>query len=331
MVQTDTRSVEQIRRDAERARANLTDTVHQLRATVSDAAGDVRQRFSAESIRDELVDAARRNPLQTAAVGALVAWPVMRLVRAIPLPVLMIGAGLFLTGSKSGQDLSRKAVDRAADVAGDLRERAHGLTDAAKESAGRLSDQAAQLADDLRGKVQDAAEKAAAVTSEASARATAFVSELTPPSGVGGLDPASIAAATRDGVDTAREAVRSAQRGALSTAEDVLAWAKANPLLVTGLAVAAGGFIASALPPTAAERSVAGKVSGAVRSAARQGVNAAVGSAALAAVDMARRAAKEGFDPDRLERAARDYGERTTKAADAAAAAMGEPPVDARK
>ena len=135
MSQTDARSMEQIRRDAERARADLTDTVQQLRDSVSGAASDVRQRFSPESIKEDLLGAARRNPLQAAAVGALVAWPAMRIARSIPLPVLMIGAGLFLTGSRTGQDLSRKAVERASDLAGEARRKAHDLTDAASDAA----------------------------------------------------------------------------------------------------------------------------------------------------------------------------------------------------
>lgn len=351
MAQTDTRSVEQIRRDAERARANLTDTVHQLRETVSDAAGDVRQRLSVESITNDLIETARRNPLQAAAVGALAAWPALRLVKSIPLPILMIGAGLFLTGTKSGQELSRKAADKASDLADDARDRAQGLTEAAqgiteaaKENVAQLTDKAARVAEDLRAKARDAAGqahgaaakaqdvagKAADAVSHAAERVSALASDVVA-AAPSPSDVAGVVAVAREGLGAARETIRNAPRNAVSSADEALAWVKANPVLVAGAALAVGGFVASALPPTIVERSVAGSVSGAVRSAARQGVNAAVGTAALAAVDLARRAAKEGFDPERIARAAHHHGEPTEKVAAATDAAAGEPPAGGQR
>ncbi|MFT4098738.1 MAG: hypothetical protein QM651_16585, partial [Rhodoblastus sp.] len=136
-------------------------------------------------------------------------------------------------------------------------------------------------------------------------------------------DVAGVVAAAREGLGAARETIRNAPRNAVPSADEALAWVKANPVLVAGAALAVGGFVASALPPTNVERSVAGSVSGAVRSAARQGAAAALGSATLAAVDLARRAAKEGFDPERM--AARHHGEPAAKVAGAADAAAGEP------
>lgn len=331
MAQTDTRNVEQIRRDADRARADLTDTVQQLRETVSGAASDVRQRLSPDAIRDDIIDAARRNPLQAAAVGALAAWPAVRLVRAIPLPVLMIGAGLFLTSSKSGQEISRKAMDRASDLTDDARRRAHDLADAAMETAGDLSDRASQMTDDARRRALDAADKATAAVSDAAARAASTASELlasrSAAPGVG-----HIAATARDGAEAAGETWRNVQRGAVSSSAEVLAWAKSHPLLIAGVGLVAGAFVANALPTTDAERNVAGTVSGAMRDAARQGVNAAVGAAAVAAVDMARRAAEQGLDRDRFKEAARDYGDKGMKVATATAdAAMGQPAESAQQ
>jgi hypothetical protein len=128
MAQGDTRSLNEIRRETEQTRAALTTTVEELRGTVSDTATDIKNRLRPDAIKAEvsgyiksrgeqllqdLTDMARRNPMQAVAVGASIAYPALRLARAIPLPVLMIGAGLFLTGSKTGQDFSRKASDLA--------------------------------------------------------------------------------------------------------------------------------------------------------------------------------------------------------------------------
>ena len=48
---------------------------------------------------------------------------------SIPVPVLMVGAGLFLAGSKTGQTVTQKASDIASDLSEDLLQRAHDLGD----------------------------------------------------------------------------------------------------------------------------------------------------------------------------------------------------------
>src|SRR3979411_2475194 len=107
MAQTDTRSFHELNRETEQTRAALTDTVEQLRSSVTETAKDVRARVSPAAIKAEVsgyfrsrgeqllrdfTAAARKNPLQAVAVGASVAYPLLRLARAIPPPVLMVGA-----------------------------------------------------------------------------------------------------------------------------------------------------------------------------------------------------------------------------------------------
>src|SRR3954452_23476992 len=90
MAQTDTRSLQQIKRETEQTRAGLTDTVEQLKTSVAETASDIRHRISPEAIKAEVSDyiksrgeqllhdatsAARRNPMQAVAVGASVAYP----------------------------------------------------------------------------------------------------------------------------------------------------------------------------------------------------------------------------------------------------------------
>jgi hypothetical protein len=60
------------------------------------------------------MDKARENPLQAAAIGVGVAYPLLRIARSIPAPVLMVGTGLFLLGSGPGQKLSETASKKAA-------------------------------------------------------------------------------------------------------------------------------------------------------------------------------------------------------------------------
>lgn len=292
MSHADTRSVEQIRRDAERARANLTEAVDQLRGSITDAASDVRERFSPQGIKagvnvyvseraDDLAEAARRNPLQAAAVGALVAWPALKVVRAIPLPILMIGAGLFLTGSRTGKDLSRKALDQASALADEARRKAHDLGQTVSEAASDVAGSARAAAQDVAGRttevVSDVAEHARAAMPDVSALAANADSAS-----------ANVKDIAQDAASAARATLNDARRKSRSLAENALEFAQANPLLVASLGLVAGGFVAGSLPPTQTERSVAGAVSGAMREAARQGATAAVGIAAGAAIDLAR-------------------------------------------
>ena len=127
MSQSDERSLHEIRRETEQTRAALTTTVEELRGTVSDTATDIKNRLRPDAIKAEvsgyirsrgeqllhdLTEMARRNPMQAVAIGASVAYPALRLARAIPLPVLMIGAGLFLTGSKTGSSFATSPASR---------------------------------------------------------------------------------------------------------------------------------------------------------------------------------------------------------------------------
>jgi hypothetical protein len=82
MPQTDTRSLQQIKRETEQTRAGLTDTVEQLKTSVADTASDIRHRISPDAIKAEVsdyiksrgerllndvTDAARNNPMQAVA------------------------------------------------------------------------------------------------------------------------------------------------------------------------------------------------------------------------------------------------------------------------
>ena len=85
MPDTDTRSLQQIKRETEQTRAGLTNTVEQLKTSVADTASEIRQRIAPDAIKAEVSDyiksrgeqlvndvtsAARKNPMQAVAVGA---------------------------------------------------------------------------------------------------------------------------------------------------------------------------------------------------------------------------------------------------------------------
>lgn len=116
----------EIERDVEATRAQVADTLDELQLRLSETVDDWKTRLSPDELKREakdygrrligrvgenLASKARENPAQALAVGAAVAWPVVRLLTKIPLPVYLIGAGMFMLRPPSG------LVDRtAADI-----------------------------------------------------------------------------------------------------------------------------------------------------------------------------------------------------------------------
>jgi hypothetical protein len=108
----DDRTIRQLEREAERNRAELMNTVEELRERVSPAQvkEDVKQYASrsGQHFAVNIIEKARENPLQAAAVAALVGYPVWGLIRSIPVPVMLLGAGALLAGRLTG-DSGRSA------------------------------------------------------------------------------------------------------------------------------------------------------------------------------------------------------------------------------
>src|SRR6202171_4181340 len=165
---TDTRSLQQIKRETEQTRAGLIDTVEQLKTSVAETTSDIRHRISPEAIKAEvsgyiksrgeqllsdITSAARRNPMQAVAVGASVAYPLLRLARTIPLPVLMVGAGLFFAGSRTGQSATSKVGEMASDISDEVGRRARDFGDQLGESASAAKAYASDQLDRARAAV----------------------------------------------------------------------------------------------------------------------------------------------------------------------------------
>jgi hypothetical protein len=375
---TDTRSLQQIKRETEQTRAGLIDTVEQLKTSVAEAASDIRHRISPEVIKAEvsgyiksrgeqllndITSAARRNPMQAVAVGASVAYPLLRLARAIPLPVLMVGAGLFFAGSKAGQATSQKASDVAADVSGEVARRLREMGDRVQETASaagtsaseqfdRVSSAVADGTNQVRG-VADAAE--AAVTSnsqniaDGAGSVGAIISERANGLKDGGLRLAGSAAATVQdiangatpaarsaastvadtGVNAARTIRRTASDASDRAGKTIFQTIEQNPLLVAGVGLLVGGLIASALPRSGFEDDLVGDASTAAKrraqAAASQGFDAAKAAVGEVYDETARQAEAEGLTPDAIGKAAQDISQRVRRVAEAAVTTAFEP------
>jgi hypothetical protein len=373
MQQASDRSLRELQRETEQTRAGLTQTVEQLKTSVSDTASEIRQRISPENIAAEVSDyvrsrgermltditeAARRNPMQAVAVGASVAYPLLRLAKSIPLPILMVGAGLFFAGSKSGQSLTQKASDMASDLSDELGRRSHDL-----------SDQVAATVNTVKGVVSDAAEKAGEALSNASAgadqmrrAATSSAADLSlsdrMKDSAGSVSDAihsraagmkeSASRVANSAVDSSRDIVAGAAtitRGAVSSATDAglgaakdirdkasdytnrvgksaLDTIQENPLLVAGVGLLIGGLIASALPKSDLEEDLVGNAAAAAKrragEVASQGFDAAKNAAGEILENVARQAGAEGLTADKLDETARDIGQRVRRVAESA-------------
>jgi hypothetical protein len=312
-------SVDELREESERAREALAATVGELRDKVGDTATELKTLVSPANIkreindyvreeRDSLVNSIRRkareNPLQAAAVGAAVAYPALGLLRAIPTPLLLIGAGLFLT-SKRGQqtakdigakvdnawqDGAEKVSEMAGSITSDLEDRVAGVRYGAEEARGSVSSAADTTTAKVRAAFDDSKNAVQDVARNASERTTATIRN--------------VAASMSDGADTVTN--RAAAMGT-STRNSVVDFVNANPLLVAGIGVAVGAFVAASIPESEAENRMFGvgseKLKDQARDAAARGIQKVSDIAAETAGSVAAASAREGLDAAGVTRA----------------------------
>jgi ElaB/YqjD/DUF883 family membrane-anchored ribosome-binding protein len=297
-------SVEELRHESERSRAVLTHTVAELREKVSDTADDLKTRLSPAHIKEEVKDymreggeqffhsierKARENPLQAIAIGAGLAYPLLGLLRSIPVPLMLVGAGLWLSrqpaGSVNGSvdAMATKAADLGAEGAARIAESARGAADAVSTKAGAVTDKVSAAAGDLRDAVLQTGQTVVDAVKEKAAEVTDSVS-----------------AAASDAASKATE------MGAQSR-NAVMDMVDRNPLAVAGVGLAIGAFIAACLPATDAENRMFGQHSDDLKDkaleAAAQGVERAKDVAAGMAGDVAAAAARQGLSAEGVDKA----------------------------
>ena len=294
------RSVEELRREAERNRAQLATTVDQLKDRMSDTVEDIRRMVSPQHIKSEVSDyfgnkaenwiealkqQAKDNPMQAIAVGTALAVPLLRLARGLPLPLLMMGAGLALT--------SKTVRDRAAEAAGPTMAKAREMIDDASERAQSLGvgvgEAISSVQDQVTGLARDAQDGANALRNRAAGTTETIASKLR-----GGME------ATKDTVDrassAAKDTVAAAQDAAAAAPETARQIISDNAALIGGLGIAIGAIVAAALPKTEAEAKIMGPVSDSVKQAAGEATQSgleAVKTATMSAADAAAKSVGE--------------------------------------
>lgn len=306
------KSIGELRRQSERNREALAATVGELRERVGDTATELKTLVSPSHIKKEirhyvrqerrgLVDAvsrkARENPLQVAAVAAAIAYPALGLLRALPAPLWLIGAGLFLTSKRgrqvaedvkarvdnSVQQGTEKVADLASSVRSDLEDRIAGARYRAEEVSDAVTSTVGGMADKAKAAFQDASSSVTAALEASTPNAAAAADRMR--SSVSEFGNAAIERADQK-VRTAREAVTD--------------FVNDNPLLVAGIVATLGAVIAASIPPSDAENKLFGagseKLKDKARDVAAQGLEKVGDIATNTAGAVAAAAVRQGLD-----------------------------------
>jgi len=231
--------------------------------------------------------------------------------------VIMIGAGFFLAGSKTGRDLTQKASDLAEEMSDEARRRAHDLGDQVSKAASDAANFASDAVDRTREAVAsgasrlqqtgqrsaEAARAGAAAqtqavqdtagewTTEASRRTDDLkdkMSQVADASTSAVQDALSSAAGAAQATaartaQTGREFI-DATRSRLTeagqrTSGTLRETIEQNPLLVASVGLLVGGLIASALRKVSVEERLFGSASRAMRQQARHAAAAGLAAA----------------------------------------------------
>jgi ElaB/YqjD/DUF883 family membrane-anchored ribosome-binding protein len=278
----------------------------QLREKVSDTADDLKERLSPAHIKEEVKDyvregseqffhsierKARENPLQAIAIGAGITYPLWGIIRSVPVPLMLIGAGLWLSkqkpsgGNGPGQRIAGKLSEAGAEGAGRVAESVRGASAAVSAGAETVTDKVRATAHDIRDSASNLGQAAVDSVTGAAADAKSTVSAVA----------SDMRGKASELVDKAGE-LGSRTRNAF---EDLI---DRNPLLVGGVGLAIGAFIAASLPPSNAENRMFGERSDDLKEkaleTAAQGVERAKDVAVGLVGDVAAAAAREGLDTE---------------------------------
>ena len=319
MTASEQKSVDELRRESDRTREALASTVTELRDRVGDTATELKTIISPTRIKQEirdyvrgeresLVDAVQRkakeNPLQMAAIAATMAYPALGLLRVLPTPLWLIGAGLFLTSKRGRQvtgdvqnrvgEVVQQGTERAVDIASaarsDLEDRAAGVRYGVEEARGAVASTVGGFADKAKATLHDASDAVTGATRRGEQSAAEVVDQI-------GDQVSSTADAVKSGAGEAKDRVGEMARTSRYAVADFV---NDNPLLVAGIGAAVGAVIAASIPPSEAENRLFGagseKLKGKAREATAQGIEKVGDLAAETAGSVAAAAAREGLD-----------------------------------
>jgi Protein of unknown function (DUF3618) len=318
-------SLSHLEREADRTRSNLINTVDELGARVSPQAvkSNVTDyvRHSGRELWINIGARARNNPLQTVAIATAVAYPVWRILSNIPVPILLVGAGLAL--SKSGLELRS---DSGGDGKAAFGSAAGGLTEATQSVRDGLHDAIGGTQETARQTAEQATERIAGVARTAASAASSGVETIkrTIDSASGAVGDAvadasgtassALSSGYRTGVDATSRGremlVESGRRAQSSLVESI----ERHPFVVGGIGLALGALIAASLPTTRVEDRFLGRSSDDLKNRATdyasQGLENAQNAAREVYNEVTRKAEEEGLTSDALRDSVKGASEK---------------------
>lgn len=264
MATTSNASLSELERRSEQTRAELAQTVDALHNRVSPGA-----------IKADIKGYVRDNPLQAAAIAVGAAYPVWRLLGAMPAPVLLIGAGLAMA-RRSGEPA------RGGSTGGGM--------------MSTLKDKASEMTSQITGKAQDTMDSLRDKVSDTTSRTTETLSST--------YDSTRQAA-----TDTLRQVSDRAGETYAQASEQLTGMIERHPLLVGGVAFAVGSMMAAAVPVSRPESRLMGETAEEVRRRseefAMQGFRQAKDVAQQVYETASEEVRQEGLTPEAARRAAR--------------------------
>lgn len=293
-------TVADLKREAEVTRANLTGNVEELRTQLTDTAAHVREAVAPATIKRQVTEyvresgdnllhtlqrRVRENPLQAVAVGAGLAYPLFNLMRAIPAPLLLIGAGLALSRSTALREATDEALAHARDTAEEVGDSARRTIHDMRDTAASMLERGSELAASATGAIRNATADATASLKNAA----------------GAFDSAGDAAQAMGDKVTG---LANQGKAAVASVYDQ------NPLLIAGIGLAVGALIASSLPSTQIENRVFGDTSEKLRDRVSDAAAQGLDSAKEMVDTVVEAAAKEGLSGEGFSAAAGDITQK---------------------
>lgn len=266
MASSNTESLTELERRAESIRAELAQTVDALHS-----------RLSPTELKADVQSYMRENPLQAAALAVGIAYPLWRLIGSMPVPVLLIGAGLAMSRRNESTGHARQTASHGGMMAG-LKEKASGLGSAMAEKAqdtvenlrSLASDTAAQASEHLSGNYHRSRDKAA---------------------------------------ETTQQVVGEVSETYLHARDSMADLIERHPMLAGGVAFGLGSLVASAVPVTRPESHLMGGTAEQIRRRAKGMARHGLSEAQRAAQQVYQTAAEEirneGLTPEAARHAAR--------------------------
>jgi ElaB/YqjD/DUF883 family membrane-anchored ribosome-binding protein len=236
MATTNGETLTELERRAETTRAELAHTVDELHSRVSPEAlkADVRgyARDTSQHLLQRIEAEVRDNPLQAAAITAMVAYPLWKMAAKIPVPLLMIGAGVALSRRSGGHD----GVYEAEPYSGSM-------TDSGGTGSS-ISDAASGISGQITEKAQETMERVRSFASEKVSDASDLLSRT-----------------YREGRETASSSMQHAGETYGRTRDTLTDMIERHPVMAGGIAFAVGTLLAASLPVTRQENRMMGSAS----------------------------------------------------------------------